>query len=364
MLTYTRPLLTNGVSVDNSAVQIYFEEAVLETFMPTLSKGDIQCITDQKGNILYFRGDGDVLWDEKSIISMVRKSVLDTEKTNTDVENVASETFVKIGRDKYFVIWYNSGQSELTYYTMQPEISANQRKTSNIIMLSICIAIAIAVGMLLSYYMSKKTATPINDILKETSWSMERFKGHQSVFSSLKTTFHYLVKTNSKLAEAMENQKPYIRNVFINRLIFESFMTRAEAEKIASWMNLEYKDRIFCVVIFQICLAKDDLDQTDMTLLNSCILSLQEEIDHILPESLYTSIGDNQVVLLLNMSEEDEERFREIAEQKLCIVKEEIPFSVAEKIFIYGGNLVKRLSDVHESYSNASYMFRNEKGQT
>ena len=108
MLTYTRPLLTNGVSVDNSAVQIYFEEAVLETFMPTLSKGDIQCITDQKGNILYFRGDGDVLWDEKSIISMVRKSVLDTEKTNTDVENVASETFVKIGRDKYFVVWYNS----------------------------------------------------------------------------------------------------------------------------------------------------------------------------------------------------------------------------------------------------------------
>ncbi|MFR9236718.1 MAG: hypothetical protein ACLVLH_28665, partial [Eisenbergiella massiliensis] len=95
------------------------------------------------------------------------------------------------------------------------------------------ILLGVTVGLLLSYHMSVKSATPINDILNQVSQVTERFEGHQNVFSSLKTTFNYLVSTNSRLADAIESQKPYIRNAFINRLIFGSFIKEEEADKIA-----------------------------------------------------------------------------------------------------------------------------------
>lgn len=103
--------------------------------------------------------------------------------------------------EKYMMLSYFSGKSGLIYSMLLPQKVINDRMMSSIMILSLFILLGVTVGLLLSYHMSVKSATPINDILNQVSQVTERFEGHQNVFSSLKTTFNYLVSTNSRLAE-------------------------------------------------------------------------------------------------------------------------------------------------------------------
>ena len=45
-------------------------------------------------------------------------------------------------------------------------------------------------------------------------------------------------------------------------------------------------------------------------------------------------------------------------------IREELPANIAERIFVYGGNVVEEMEDVYESYQNAAFAFMNEKEPT
>ena len=51
------------------------------------------------------------------------------------------------------------------------------------------------------------------------------------------------------------------------------------------------------------------------------------------PDSLYTSLGEEQVVLLLGIAKERESLFQEEVEEIILRIRENISFSIAEKLF-------------------------------
>ena len=351
MLVYTRPLLNYGSS-DNSAIRILVEDSVLETLMPTLSKNSIQYIEDFQNNRLYARTEKeDVDLDEVS-------SIVDTAMTK---ESVLENKIVRLNNELYLAVKYTSDTSGLTYYTLQPQFVVNNRTISTVSVLTFLILIAVVVGIALSIYMSLKSATPINDILKDISHVTERCKGHQSIFSSLKNSFIYLVNTNSDLAMAIESQKPYIKNAFYNRLIYGNFVSEEEVDKIANYLGIEYQNRLFCVVIMRFCLDADQLLDKDLKLMNSCIISLLEVINEILPNNMYTNLGNDQVVLMISTPMTNKDNIKKETEQKLLQIKKAMPANISEKMLAYGGNEVYSLTNLYELYNNAAFMFGNEK---
>lgn len=351
LLVYVRPLMTVDGMRDNSVVKIYMESSVLDSFMPVLDKGSINLITNQDGDILYCSGRNEAAYE-------IVRNVLEKD-VSTDDENFT----IRSGHEKYLAVRCGSGKNDLICYTIQSERTANQRLIAMVATVTSLILMAAAVGMLLSYHMSRRSSMPINDILKAISKEKERYESHQAVFGHLKNTYHELVRTNSRLADAIENQKPFIRNAFVNRLIFGKFVVEQEVEKTAAYMKIDYENCGFCTVIFRFDTGISELEKEGQALVNSCVISLMEVIELVMPGGLYTNIADEQIVLILVEHEREQEAFRKKAEELVLQIKEEMPFNIAEKLFVYGGNLVNRLGDIHESYKNASYMFQNERGQ-
>jgi AraC-like DNA-binding protein len=246
---------------------------------------------------------------------------------------------------------------------LQPMVAVNSRSMYSIFVLAVFIFAAVTVGIILSYYMSKKSATPINDIMKEVSQNTEAFRGHQAVFLRLKETFNHLVNTNTDMVRVIESQKPFLRNAFFNRLLYGNFTTEEEAYIIADNIGLPHKDRVFGILIFRFNTEIDKIVEDDLKLINSCILSLIEVMKAMLPDSLYTNIDGNQVVLMLSVDKKRSGYFREETELKIMKIKETMPANVSEQFFVYGGNEVESLTELKDSYNNAVYMFQNEKGQ-
>ena len=355
MIAYTRPMIYGDYN-GKSRIQILFKDTVLETLMPARAENSIQFIKDFHGRLLYYKAQGEPKKVDRKEVSHRVETVI------TQNQNPENQT-VLLDKEKYLVIRYASDKSGLEYYMLQPMVAVNSRSMYSIFVLAVFIFVAITVGIILSYYMSKKSATPINDIMKEVSQTTKQFIGHQAVFLSLKETFNHLVNTNTDMARVIESQKPFLRNAFFNRLLYGNFTTEEEASIIADNIGLPHKDRVFGILIFRFNTEIDKIVEADLKLINSCILSLIEVLKTILPDSLYTNIDGNQVVLLLSIDKKHSGYFKEEAEQKIKNIKETMPANVSEQFFVYGGNEVESLTELKDSYNNAVYMFQNENGQ-
>ena len=89
-----------------------------------------------------------------------------------------------------------------------------------------------------------------------------------------------------------------------------------------------------------------------------------EMIKKEFPGSLYAATGEDQVSLIMRVPQKNRDSIESLVEEKLLRIREELPANIAERIFVYGGNVVEEMEDVYESYHNAAFAFMNEKERT
>ena len=369
LLAYSRPLPNNGYSASSGVVRIFFKRSVLEDFMSAAGGAKLQYILDGFGNVIYYT-HADIFEEEKLTIEDFIQKVENTrqkeleEDKGQEHEVIAGmwEGPVKLAGRNYVALRY-SAPSGYSYCTLLPETQLNARKMANMLTLTIFILLAAAVGLFLCWHMSVRSATPLNQLMKQASRLTERDQEHNSVFVKLSDIFQYLAGVNSDLVEMMEEQKPYIRNAFVNRLLFGNPLSREEEDLLANRMDFDRNGMVFCVLIFRI-ITLDSVEEKSVDLLSTCLLSLMEMIKKEFPGSLYAATGEDQVSLIMRVPHKNRDSLESLVEEKLLRIREELPANIAERIFVYGGNVVEEMEDVYESYHNAAFAFMNEKERT
>lgn len=369
LLAYSRPLPNNGYSASSGVVRIFFKRSVLEDFMSAAGGAKLQYILDGFGNVIYYT-HADIFEEEKLTIEDFIQKVENTrqkeiaEDKEQEHEVIAGmwEGPVKLAGRNYVALRY-SAPSGYSYCTLLPETQLNARKMANMLTVTIFILLAAAVGLFLCWHMSVRSATPLNQLMKQASRLTERDQEHNSVFVKLSDIFQYLAGVNSDLVEMMEEQKPYIRNAFVNRLLFGNPLSREEEDLLANRMDFDRKGMVFCVLIFRI-ITLDSVEEKSVDLLSTCLLSLMEMIKKEFPGSLYAATGEDQVSLIMRVPHKNRDSLESLVEEKLLRIREELPANIAERIFVYGGNVVEEMEDVYESYQNAAFAFMNEKEPT
>ncbi|MCI9141471.1 MAG: helix-turn-helix transcriptional regulator [Lachnospiraceae bacterium] len=368
LLAYSSPLPNNGYSASSGAVRIFFERSVLEDFMSVAGGSRLQYILDSSGNMIYYT-HADILEEEDTAkieefiqhVEDTRQKEMKEDKGQTD-EAIAGmwEAPVRLAGTRYVALRYSS-PSGYTYCTLLPERQLNARKMASMLTVTVLILLAAAVGLFLCWHMSVRSATPLNQLLKQASRLTERNQEHNSVFVKLSDIFQYLAGVNSDLVTMMEEQKPYIRNAFVNRLLFGNPLSQEEGDLLANRLGFDRKDKVFCVLIFRIITSGEEMN---MDLLSTCLLSLMEIIKEEFPGSLYAATGEDQVSLIMGIPRENRNSLQTIVEERFARIREELPGNFAERIFVYGGNVVEEMEDVCESYHNAAFAFMNEKERT
>ncbi len=369
LLAYSRPLPNNGYSASSGVVRIFFKRSVLEDLMSAAGEAKLQYILDSFGNVIYYT-NADIFEEEKLTIEDFIQKVENTRQKEIEEDKgqehkvIAGmwEGPVKLAGRNYVALRY-SAPSGYSYCTLLPETQLNARKMANMLTVTIFILLAAAVGLFLCWHMSVRSATPLNQLMKQASRLTERDQEHNSVFVKLSDIFQYLAGVNSDLVEMMEEQKPYIRNAFVNRLLFGNPLSREEEDLLANRMDFDRNGMVFCVLIFRI-ITLDSVEEKSVDLLSTCLLSLMEMIKKEFPGSLYAATGEDQVSLIMRVPHKNRDSIESLVEEKLLRIREELPANIAERIFVYGGNVVEEMEDVYESYHNAAFAFMNEKERT
>ena len=353
LLLYTRPLPSSKPG-EEGCVYIYLKEDVIESTMPALEKNTVQLIQDFSGRLIYSKSYENANVPESEIDRLLAE--------NTDGNDTVQKGIRFNGRDYTFISCL-SEESGIRYSYLVPNEIINGRLVYCVLMLLAFIMLSIAVGAVLSYHMSLKTVTPINDILNQMSLKIERFEGHQSVLSSLRNTFSYLVDSNKDLSEALNMQKPYLKAAFIIRLLFSGFPNSEDISRVAKYLDCPMEDRVFCILLFRFHAFSASNTDDIQPLLNSFSASITELMEKKLPGSLYTDLGEGQVAFIMNLDAASADKMPEKAEELVSYIKSQMAPSIAQKIFVYGGSVVESADRLHESYRAAAYLTYNEDEQ-
>ncbi len=353
LIAYTRPLIAKGIH-ETGHIFIYLKKATIDAMMPTMEEGSIQTIHNFSGDLIYHQEDGEYEALEEELNAFF---------DDFDVTEGIQQMSVKFNDRSYTLITYLSASSGMRYSFFVPSAVVNARMMYCILMLILFVAIGILADVALSYHISMKTATPINDILNQMSLKIEKFEGHQSAFASLQNTFNYLAESNADLSNALNMQKPYLKTAFVNRLLFSGFQNEKDIQGMAEYLGCPLTNRAFCVLVFRIHMVTEAIEERHQRLLNSFSASMTELIDQKLPGSLYTDLGEGQLALVMNTEMNTEKQIKAQAEDLVAYIRREMAPSIAQKVFVYGGSIESLPGKIHESYQNAAYLCYREAEQ-
>lgn len=365
LLAYSCPLPNNGYDASSGAVRIFFEKKAIENLMPVMEKEGLQYILNEDGEVIYYKSGDSLSNSAEEIVRQaeegLKEKLSDAVSQNEDDIDGMQKLSIRLGGKKYVVLRYKA-LSGYSYCSLVPLMQFNARKMASVISLTVFLMIVAVVGLALCLHMSARSATPLNQLLTDASRLTERKEEHNSVFSKLSDIFQYLGNVNSNLVEMMEEQKPYIRTAFVNRLLFGNPLSLGELEWLEKRMRFECRDKVFLVLNFRISTPASE-DECNVDLLNTCTLSLIEVIQKEFPGCLYAVTGEAQVSVILNIAKQKQDTLSSFAEEKVEQIRKILPGNIAERMFVYGGTVVERAEDIYESYHNAVFTFMNEKSQ-
>lgn len=351
LLSYSRPLSFVPQN-PKGYVYIYLKEDAIASIMPLLEPSSVQTIQDMSGKIIYCRDEiedgvneaelGDILSQESFAKELIQKTV-------------------RLRGDRYTFISFVSEESGLRYSYFVPQIVIYQRLFFCIAIFMIFALIGIFADFALSYHISMKNATPINDILAKMSIDDTSFDKHHDIFTSLKDSVDELIDNNTDLSNAISLQKPYLKTAFVNRILLSGVRNDKDIYRMADYLGWPIDNRVYCVLLFRFHLEPGGAGlDVSQRLISTFLASISELIERSAPGSLYTDLGEGQLALIMN---EDADRSDDLICRSGELVKklrQEMAPVLADKMIVYGGSIEHDFGRISDSYRNASYLSLSE----
>lgn len=339
LFCFSKPLLASGVAT-SSSIWILFDRSAIENRMPALDENSIQYMKNADGELIYYAAGENVKENQEKVLSLVEGASGKNKETSN----------LKIDGKSYHLMSTASDSFGFSYSVLYADNVVKERMLSVLRIAFLIVLFSIFAGIWLSYLMSRKTVVPINDILSEIARVTEKSEESQPVLTSLKNNFSYLIKQNDDLSAVIKAQKPYLKTAFLLRLLLGDIDTEEEAVKRAEYVGLDHSGKKFGLLLFSFEMPWDTMDPE---LVTTCSLSLAEAMEKELPGSFCTNLGTNQTVLLLSLDPEEKETFHQRMEAHVEHMKEQMPSSISDHLFVYGSETVDHLTELSEAYRNS-----------
>lgn len=343
MLAYELPLTTYTLG-DKSYVKIYIKEEAITNRMPALQDNSLEFIMNGDGNIVYSESNG-IEFDAEDIRKMAEAFVED-----------AGNKLVDYQGKRYLIVKYYSPQTDLTYYSLQPSFTVRARGFDIALYMLLLILFAAIIGVGLSWQMTYKASKPVRELISDALLEVESDASHRNFFTHLSNSYKRMKDSNEELREAVERQKPFIKNVFLDQLLYGKFDLTEDMKKNAEYVDFEYQGKAFWVVIFRASVSEKLQQTNEVNVQCLYMLSVAETISKVMPKIWLVNSGEEKLVAIMSLPEEQKENYKQYTEELVAKINEDLLDAVAEQLNIYGGTVVADMTEISKSYETAPIM--------
>lgn len=342
IVTYSKPLISYGQN--DGFVMLVINKKEISDLLSSINthNGGVTYIENKDGKIMtYFSG-------EECDIHAIQASV---NKSFTGLENTSE---ISINGKQMMVNYIRTNDDGFKYVAVQSKKVVLERANNLKLIIYVVLLISILLGTLISYYMAKRSAKPLQDILNNIQIS----EISEDAFKNIKYTLSELGNNNSNLKRTIDEQVPILKTTFLTRLINGEFNSQEEIEKIASCIRVNFEDSVYCTVIFKFDTDLNNSDTLELTIVNSFKQLLREILGRVVPDALIGDIDEQQLVMLVVYPSLQQKQLNPYVENMASRLKQEMPKNLFESLLISCGNIVDQLNDIPISFENAKLAFK------
>ena len=152
--------------------------------------------------------------------------------------------------------------------------------------------LAVLIGIIISYYMAKKSGKPIEEVKKQLIDMQDGIDlqiEEIASTSSLSGTLAKIMSQKQLLSEEIEKQKPYLESVLFQKLIKGEFISAKELQYMCQRTHIELDAEAYWVMNCRFFGNNDmfNLDEQTIEDVNLLKLLLQETIEHVFSQKIY-----------------------------------------------------------------------------
>ncbi|WP_231571240.1 helix-turn-helix domain-containing protein [Gordoniibacillus kamchatkensis] len=299
-------------------------------------------LVDPSGAVLIRNGSSELRND--SFLAMIRSSP-------------EHSLFVKSGQKA--LSYVKSRFNDSWYYVSVIDLPTLLKPAQTIRAITIAfLALFIALGSLVSYYLSRKLYNPIRDI--KAGLESQRL-GDMSVpdggneFDVIKRFSGLLISKNKELSQMVSGMYPIVQEHFIAKILCGEYRDSLSIEYYAKEIDFPYKPKttatVLCIEIQYYAPYTDQLSETSKSFI---LAELKENIRKLSPASIWVcQTSSDQLACVLHHDETVRCDPKETADAVKILLQQ--PYYKAS---IGIGKTVHTVADLHMSYSHALSMLK------
>lgn len=259
-------------------------------------RGSIVCNINKEALKSYFNNvnieDGSSLFiSDKEGQILLQLSNEEMDMPVISEKNYGKETFTQnINGIKSTVFNLKSASTGWTYTLILPENVIMHKLTNLKIIISCLFLLAIAIGVVVSYYMANRSGRPIEEVKKQLIDMNEDIAVEEiASTSSLSGTLTKIMSQKRVLADEIEKQKPYLESVLFQKLIKGEFANEKELRYICQKTQINLQADAYWVINCRFFGNNDmfNLDEQTLEDVNLLKLLLKETIQNIISEKMF-----------------------------------------------------------------------------
>ncbi|QEN04322.1 AraC family transcriptional regulator [Thiospirochaeta perfilievii] len=288
--------------------------------------------------------------DTNKIISYVSNSVKNIEP----IELVGNEGMIELNIDgeKKFIIYTTSSRNSWKYVSVLPtEWVLKNVRFYHILSITVML-LTLIICLFVAYKISKRWSKPIETTFESIEEFLKTDNIKKESFQSLNISVNELIDRGEVMQDELLNQKFFLHNAFVNRVINGFFNDEKSLEKYLSHLGFELNENQFSVVILSQCCDKNIGSTESFDELNRLKNIVKNRLQKNFVYRIMISEQDNSDIILIVLSNNIDNHV-EVLKNELISFLPNLPPLYKENLVIGLGYSVDSLMHIHKSYLEA-----------
>lgn len=262
----------------------------------------------------------------------------------------------KMGSKEMMVTYVTSNYNGWVYAAVQPtHIVMDKINYIQKITLFIFISI-LSVGLLIAFYLAYRNSKPIRKLLQTvSSFTAASTDRSRDSFIMIQNTVSRIVENHAELSEKLEQQLPFVRAAFFDRLIKGRFQSNNDIKTLMNHVRVEFTGNYYVAVIFYF--SEDgaiDLDEQVLQQLEKNKWFIKEVVTKLIEDNYYFhDIEDDKVAILFSYPYANIDKAAEATYAYVTAIQQQIHDIHQITSVCSIGNIYTSLLDVSISFAEA-----------
>lgn len=270
-------------------------------------------------------------------------------------KRIKGSSEIKVNGEKMMVSYTTSKIRGWNFIAVQPSSLVFEKVTYIKKISYTILSFMVILGMIVAYFFAYRHSKPVKSLKSYLNDSFDQEANEPAdIYRFIKHTMTDLKENNKELEDKIEEQKPFLRASFFERLIHGELEAKQNIDPIIQHLGISLEGNYYAASIFHLDEYENKIDVKMLDDLSIKKAYVKNVLDKCIEDKgHFHDFEEDKIILILTSKVEDKHQCHQEFQQLLSLVESGLYKQYNLRPFIALGSITDRLVGISTSYQDA-----------